>query len=125
MRGALEVTVEYVKGRRQFGRAIGSFQAIQHRLARCAVEVEAARWLACEAAFAGAPAEAAAIAAAHACAAAQRVHAETHQLTGAMGFTREHALHVWSMRLQALRLEAGGTAAHRIAAARERWLSGA
>lgn len=121
MRAALDVTVEYVKGRRQFGRAIGSFQAVQHRLARCAVEVEATRWLVYEAAFGEAPAEAAAGAAAYATAAAVRVHAETHQLTGAMGFTREHPLHVWSMRLQALRLEAGGTAEHRVAAARERW----
>ena len=45
LQGALDVTVEYVKRRRQFGRAIGSFQAIQHRLAQCAVLVEATRWL--------------------------------------------------------------------------------
>ena len=121
MRAALDVTVEYVKRRRQFGHAIGSFQAVQHRLARCAVEVEATRWLVCEAAFHAAPAEAAATAAAYATCAAVRVHSETHQLTGAMGFTRGHPLHVWSMRLQALRLEAGGTATHRVAAARERW----
>jgi alkylation response protein AidB-like acyl-CoA dehydrogenase len=121
MRAALDVTVEYVKRRRQFGRAIGSFQALQHRLARCAVEVEATRWLVFDAAFRGAPAEAAATAAAYATSAAVKVHAETHQLTGAMGFTREHPLHVWSMRLQALRLEAGGTSEHRVAAARERW----
>jgi hypothetical protein len=38
-----------------------------------------------------------------------------------MGFTREHPLHVWSLRLQALRLEAGGVAGHRTAAARLRW----
>ena len=68
-----------------------------------------------------APFAAAATAAAYATDAAEKVHAETHQLTGAMGFTREHDLHVWSMRLQALRLEAGGLVGHRIAAARERW----
>lgn len=122
MRAALDVTVEYVKRRRQFGRAIGSFQALQHRLAHCAVVVEAARWLVYEAAYQEAPAEAAATAAAYASHAAARVRAETHQLTGAMGFTREHPLHVFSMRLQALRLEAGGTAGHRVAAARERWV---
>lgn len=121
MAAALDITVAYVKGRRQFGRAIGSFQAVQHRLAQCAVEIEASRWLAFEAAHRGAPAEAAATAAAYATAAAARVHAETHQLTGAMGFTREHDLHVFSMRLQALRLEAGGVGGHRIAAARARW----
>jgi alkylation response protein AidB-like acyl-CoA dehydrogenase len=122
MRAALDVTVDYVKRRRQFGRAIGSFQAVQHRLARCAVLVEGARWLVYEAAWQGAPAAATATAAAHALAAAGQVFAETHQLTGAMGFTREHDLHVFSMRLQALRLEAGGAAEHRRAAARARWL---
>ena len=122
MRAALDLTVDYVKRRRQFGRAIGSFQAVQHRLAQCAVLVEGARWLVYEAAWRGAPAEAAATAAAHATAAAGQVFAETHQLTGAMGFTREHDLHVFSMRLQALRLEAGGPADHCRAAARARWV---
>jgi alkylation response protein AidB-like acyl-CoA dehydrogenase len=124
MGAALDVTVEYVKRRRQFGRAIGSFQAVQHRLAQCAVLVEGTRWLVYEAAYRGAPEEAAATAAAHASMAANRIFAETHQLTGAMGFTREHDLHVWSMRLQALRLEAGGVAGHRVAAAAARWLDG-
>ncbi len=54
-------------------------------------------------------------------AAAGRVFVETHQFTGAMGFTREHDLHVWSMRLQALRLEAGGVGGHRRAVAEARW----
>ena len=46
---------------------------------------------------------------------------ETHQLSGAMGYTREHDLHVFSMRLQALRLELGGAGAQRRAVARARW----
>jgi alkylation response protein AidB-like acyl-CoA dehydrogenase len=121
MGAALDLTVEYVKRRRQFGRAIGSFQAVQHRLAQCAVLREGVRWLVYEAAWQGAPEQGAALAAAHACAAAGQIFAETHQLTGAMGFTREHDLHVWSMRLQALRLEAGGEAGHRRAAALARW----
>ena len=121
MAACLEVTLDYVKRRRQFGRAIGSFQAVQHRLAQCAVLVEGSRWLVYEAASQDAPEEAAATAAAHASAAASLVFAETHQFTGAMGFTREHDLHVWSMRLQALRLEAGGVAGHRRAVAEARW----
>ena len=121
MAACLEVTLEYVKRRRQFGRAIGSFQAVQHRLAQCAVAVEGSRWLVYEAAWQDAPAEAAATAAAFATAAASLLFAETHQFTGAMGFTREHDLHVWSMRLQALRLEGGGVAGHRRAAAEARW----
>jgi alkylation response protein AidB-like acyl-CoA dehydrogenase len=124
MGAALDVTVDYVKRRRQFGRAIGSFQAVQHRLSQCAVAREGTRWLVYESAFRGAPAGAASTAAAHATAAANQIFAETHQLTGAMGFTREHDLHVWSMRLQALRLEAGGVAGHRRAAAGARWLTG-
>lgn len=121
MRASLAVTLDYVKRRRQFGRAIGSFQAVQHRLAECFVWTEGARWLALEAAWAGAPAEAAATAAAHALSAAGRVFEETHQLSGAMGYTREHDLHVFSMRLPALRLELGGVAAQRRAVAEARW----
>jgi alkylation response protein AidB-like acyl-CoA dehydrogenase len=124
MGAALDCTVAYVKQRHQFGRAIGSFQAIQHRLSQCAVLREASRWLVYEAAYCGAPAEAAATAAAYATKAGDQVFAETHQLTGAMGFTREHDLHVWSMRLQALRLEAGGVDGHQRAAAEARWLDG-
>jgi alkylation response protein AidB-like acyl-CoA dehydrogenase len=122
MSAALGVTVDYLKERRQFGRAIGSFQAVQHRLAQCAVAVEGARWLTLEAAWHGARPEDAAVAAAHATAAAGTVFRETHQLSGAIGYTREHDLHVWSMRLQALRLELAGAAAQRRAVAESRWL---
>jgi alkylation response protein AidB-like acyl-CoA dehydrogenase len=122
MGAALDVTIDYVKRRRQFGRAIGSFQAVQHRLAECAVLAEASRWLTYEAAHHGATAEGAATAAAQATAAAYRVFNETHQFTGAMGFTREHDLHAWSMRLWALRLELDGAAGQRRAVARARWV---
>jgi alkylation response protein AidB-like acyl-CoA dehydrogenase len=121
MDAALRFTVRYVSERQQFGRPIGSFQAVQHRLAECAVLVEGARWLVYEAAAQDAPAEAAACAAAFALTSAGRVHRETHQLSGAIGYTTEHALHVWSMRLQALRLELGGPGAQLRALARERW----
>ena len=43
--GALDHTIAYVKERKQFGRAIGEFQAVQHQLARAATEIEAARLL--------------------------------------------------------------------------------
>ncbi|MBW2315469.1 MAG: acyl-CoA dehydrogenase [Deltaproteobacteria bacterium] len=121
LRAALDVTLRYVKERRQFGRAIGSFQGVQHRLAYAAVQAEGARWLALEAADLGAPEELSAVAAAYAAAAAKTVFDETHQFSGAMGFTREHDLHVSSMRLQALRLELGGVEAHRRAVALSRW----
>ncbi len=121
MAACLDVTVAYLSERRQFGRAIGSFQAVQHRLANCAIQIEASRWLAREAAFHGAPGEATATAAVYALAAAGDVFSETHQLSGAIGFTREHDLHVFSMRLQALRIELGGVGGHRRALAAARW----
>ena len=43
--GALDHTIKYVKERKQFGRAIGEFQAVQHQIARAATEIEAARLL--------------------------------------------------------------------------------
>lgn len=122
MGAALDITLDYVKRRRQFGRAIGSFQAVQHRLAQCAVWKEGSRWLTYEASYHGANPEGAATAAAHAVDAAQRVFNETHQFTGAMGFTREHDLHAWSMRLWALRLELDGAAGQRRAVALARWV---
>jgi len=121
MRAALECTVAYLKQRKQFGRPIGSFQAVQHRLADCAILVEGSRWLALEAAWQRAPAEAAVTAAAYAIASARQVFAEMHQLSGAIGFTHEHDLHVWSMRLQALKLELDGAPGHQRAIAQVRW----
>jgi alkylation response protein AidB-like acyl-CoA dehydrogenase len=121
MRAALDCTVAYLKQRKQFGRPIGSFQAVQHRLADCAILVEGSRWLALEAAYLRAPSEGAATAAAHAIASARQLFAETHQLSGAIGFTHEHDLHVWTMRLQALKLELDGAAGHQRAVARARW----
>lgn len=121
MEAALKHTVDYVKQRRQFGRAIGSFQAIQHRLSLCAIQVEGSRWLAREAAYHGARDEAVATAAAFALSAADLVFTETHQMSGAIGFTREFNLHVWSMRLHTLRQELGGPGAHRRALVKARW----
>jgi len=121
MGAALAQTVAYLKERKQFGRTIASFQAVQHRLAECAISHEGSRWLCLEAAHQGAPAEATATAAAYTMQAANQIFSETHQLSGAIGYTREHDLHVFSMRLQALRLEFGGVAAHRRAAVEQRW----
>ena len=75
--------------------------------------VEGARWLALEAAFLGAPDGAAELAATHACVAARRVCADTHQFSGAIGFAEEYDLHLWTMRLPALVAEAGWLARDR------------
>lgn len=121
MRRALDLTVAYTKDRTVFRRPLGSFQALGHRLAELSVLVEGARWLVYEAAFNGAPTESSAVAAAHTMDALGRVTRETHQITGAIGLTEEHDLHLWTLRLQAQRAELGGSRAPRRAAAEARW----
>ena len=120
MQFALDLTVGHVSNRRQFNRAIGSFQAVQHGLAECAVAVEGARWLALESAWTGAPATAAA-ALTQAVEASKLIFSRTHQYSGAMGFTREYDLHLATMRLPALRSEAEALGRPALACAREHW----
>ncbi|MBV9994583.1 MAG: hypothetical protein JO127_05160 [Caulobacteraceae bacterium] len=120
MRGALDVTVRYVCERIQFGRPIGTFQAIQHRLAQMTVQAEGVYWLALEAAYRNAEPAAAARAATWATTTSPLVLRETQQMHGAMGFTREYPLHLWTMRLPALQRELGGLSAHARAAAKLR-----
>ncbi|WP_020500506.1 acyl-CoA dehydrogenase family protein [Sciscionella marina] len=121
MRQAMDIAVTYAKDRKVFGRALGSFQALQHRLAELSVAVEGARWLVYEAAFSGARAESAAVAAAHTMAALGRVTRETHQIMGAVGLTTEHDLHLWTLRMQTLRTELGGRRGHDRAVVAARW----
>jgi len=104
-RAALDTTVAHVRGRYQFGRPLGSLQAVQHRLAECEVLIQGARWLALEAAWSWADPERAAAAAVQALRAGERTFWETHQLSGALGFAVEYDLHLWTMRLPALRSE--------------------
>jgi alkylation response protein AidB-like acyl-CoA dehydrogenase len=118
---AVDLTAKYLKEREQFGRPLSAFQALQHRLAECAVQVEGVRWLAREAIGLGVPAALAAGAAVAAAGAARLITQETHQLTGAMGFTLEYDLHVWSLRLQTLRTEGGGIGRHAEALVSARW----
>ena len=120
MQFALDLTVGHVSNRRQFNRAIGSFQAVQHGLAECAVAVEGARWLALESACTGATATAAA-ALTQAVEASKLIFSRTHQYSGAMGFTREYDLHLATMRLPALRSEAEALGRPTLACAREHW----
>ncbi len=120
MQLALDMTVRHVSDRRQFDRAIGSFQAVQHGLAECSVAVEGARWLALEAAFTGSAAAAAA-SLTHAVDASRLVFGRVHQYHGAMGFTREYDLHLATMRLLALRSEAEAFGRPAAACAAEHW----
>ena len=108
---AFDLTVAYVKDRTQFGRPIGSFQAVQHRLAELAVELEGARILTYFAAWSSPDPGAATAAATWALRTAKHAFYECHQLHGAIGFTNDYPLHLWSLRLKALGVEAGGFAA--------------
>lgn len=120
MRVALEATVEHVTARHQFGHPIGSFQAVQHGLAKCAVAIEGARWLTYEAAW-SADRTGVSTALAAAVRAADMVRTDTHQFTGALGFTAEYDLHLATMRLVALSIEAHSAGSPHIAAAVGRW----
>ncbi|MFJ9118072.1 acyl-CoA dehydrogenase family protein [Streptomyces sp. NPDC102394] len=96
---ALERTVEYVGQREQFGRAIGSFQAVKHRLADVYVGVQAARSAAYYAAWATAgPEPVGGLALAQALEALRRAAAEGVQLHGGIGFTWEHEAHLYFKR---------------------------
>ena len=112
-RHCLEATVAYLKTREQFGRPIGSFQALQHRAADLVVELEAATSTAYYAAWAavGSPEELAVVAplALALCAeAAWHVAAETIQMHGGIGFTWEHEAHRYFKRLTTTRAMLGG-----------------
>jgi len=107
IKAAIDSTVEHLTLRKQFGRPLGSFQALRHRMAECAVLAGGVRWLMLKAAGTGDAGDAA-LAASHAQESATRVVYEVHQMLGAMGMTLEHPLHLWTYRLKALLSELGG-----------------
>jgi alkylation response protein AidB-like acyl-CoA dehydrogenase len=99
----LDMTVDYAKVREQFGRPIGSFQAIQHKCANMLVQVESAKSATYYAAWAVAndiPAAplAAAMAKAYCSDAYRQVTAEGIQVHGGIGFTWEHDMHIYFKR---------------------------
>ncbi|MFI7128027.1 acyl-CoA dehydrogenase family protein [Nonomuraea sp. NPDC050153] len=115
---ALDATVSYVLQRRQFGRRIGSFQAIKHRLADLLVEIEAARSAAVyAAACVTASPEHLPVAASTAkvvCSGAyRRATAEYVQLHGGIGFTWEHPAHLYLRRARAAEVLFGTADDHR------------
>ena len=120
MREAVNFTCDYVKNRRQFGRPIGSFQAVQHRLAVDIQMAEGTQWLARRAAWSGVESDAA-LAALHAQESIGPICYDCHQFNGALGITLEHALHFWTFRLRALQGELGGWTGHARAAAQALW----
>lgn len=105
-RRMLELSVDYAKERVQFGHPIGSFQAVQHRLADVALEVERATAAVYYAAMAhdaldGDRRRAAHVAKAAAGAAATRAAKDAVQIHGGVGYTWEHDLHLYVRRAYA------------------------
>lgn len=114
----LDMAVHYARQRSQFGRPIGSYQAIKHALADVHIAVDLARPLVYGAALSladGSPDAPRDVSAAQAAAAeagllAARVALQTH---GAIGYTAEHDLSHWLLRVQALHSAWGSPATHR------------
>jgi acyl-CoA dehydrogenase len=110
LEGMLQQSVRYVTERRQFGRPIGAFQAIQHALAVLAGHAAAAS-IAAEHAFRaadrGEPELEIAAAKIRVGEAAGLAAGIAHQVHGAIGFTYEHSLHFWTRRLWSWRAEFG------------------
>ncbi|WP_280371315.1 acyl-CoA dehydrogenase family protein [Nocardia wallacei] len=114
----LDATVEYVRVREQFGRPVGSFQAVQHACADMLVQVTVARQLVTaavrgEASQSPDAAVAAYRAKAYATEAAVRVAGKAMQLHGGIGYTWESGIHVYLKRATLNRSLFGTPAAHR------------
>lgn len=125
----LEQAVEYAKTREQFGRAIGSFQAIKHRCADMLLRLESARSAAYYAAWAAstrAPdtAELSHLCASYCAEACFECAASNIQIHGGIGFTWEHDAHLYFKRARATESWLGSPASHREAVA-QLWLDGA
>jgi alkylation response protein AidB-like acyl-CoA dehydrogenase len=117
-RWCLDTTVAYLKERRQFGRVVGGFQALKHRLADLYTAVEsgaaAARWAAAALAADDPEAELAAVVAQSACSdLAVRAAEEAVQLHGGIGMTWEHPAHLFLKRAKADQVALGTPGAHR------------
>jgi alkylation response protein AidB-like acyl-CoA dehydrogenase len=103
----LEMIVDYLKVRVQFGRLLGSFQALKHRCADLVVEIESARAIAAAAAEAAAAGDwsrlstFAALAKADCSEAFAHASAENIQLHGGIGYTWEHDAHLYFKRARA------------------------
>jgi alkylation response protein AidB-like acyl-CoA dehydrogenase len=119
-RGLLDATVAHARTREQFGRPIGAFQAVKHRLADVLIGLEFARPLLYAAAIAvgadTATADRDVSAARVACADAARQAARAAlQLHGAIGYTRECDVSLWLAKVRALSQTWGSQAEHRAA----------
>jgi 3-oxochol-4-en-24-oyl-CoA dehydrogenase len=110
-----EMATDYAAAREQFGRPIGSFQAVKHHCANMLVDAELAVAVAWDAArAAGAEAElAAAMAAGHVLPAYQRAALQNVQIHGGIGYTWDHDAHLYIRRATVLLAFVGGAPALR------------
>jgi alkylation response protein AidB-like acyl-CoA dehydrogenase len=113
----LSATVAYAKVRHQFGRAIGSFQAVKHACADMLTSISVSRQLVSTAVDAVAgyadAGPAVAMAKSHTCAAAVDIAGKAMQLHGGIGYTLESGIHVYLKRAALNRSLFGSPAAHR------------
>lgn len=113
----LELTVEHARTREQFGRPIGSFQAVAHRCVDMRSDIDALRLLVYQAAWALGRSPTADLevgaAKAYGNEALRRIFMHAHQVFGAIGFSTEHDLHLFTRRAKATELAWGSTSAHR------------
>jgi alkylation response protein AidB-like acyl-CoA dehydrogenase len=112
----LDMTVQHARDRHQFGQPIGAFQAVAHRCVDVRTDLDACRYLAYRAAWAldrgGDAALEVASAKAYAGDAMRRIFAHAHQVHGAVGFSTEHDLHLFTRRAKAFELSFGTTGRH-------------
>ncbi len=119
-----EISVQYAKDRIQFGRPIGSFQAIQHKAADMVTDVDGARFITYKAAWSVAEDTPEAdmdvhMAKAWCSEATRRVVAHGQQIHGGVGFTKEYIIQLYFRRQKAAELAWGDTDYHRELVAEE------
>ncbi|UCH21692.1 MAG: acyl-CoA/acyl-ACP dehydrogenase [Deltaproteobacteria bacterium] len=113
---AFDMTVKYAKNRKQFGRPIGSFQAVQHHCANMVVDVDGARFITYQAAWkiseGLAASKEAAMAKAWTSDASRRVTSLAHQIHGAISFAQEYDVHLFYRRAKACEVAFGDAEYH-------------
>jgi hypothetical protein len=115
---SIEMAADYAKERHQFGKPIGSFQAVKHKLADALLQLEFARPVVYRAAWSvtnngNARARDVSMAKAMAGEAAAGAAKAALQTLGAIGYTQEHDLHIWMKRIWALNAAWGNPDEHR------------
>jgi alkylation response protein AidB-like acyl-CoA dehydrogenase len=118
---AFDISVNYAKTRVQFGRPIGSFQAIKHKLANMVIDVDGSRYVTYHAAWLlseGLPAgREIAVAKAWTNEACRRVVKDGQQVHGGIGYTKEYDLQLYTRRAKAAEIAFDDSDAHREAVA--------